>query len=109
MSPKDWRTDALACAYDHAMASQKDLRRAHRGAGRDLMTSSMIDRLRESLEWDRKRTEAKRREEIGIARLRISMGLRDGSHPYDALVDDQGVPVDGLPVLHGLTDAGRVR
>ena len=31
LSPRDWRADALACAYDSVRASQKDLRRPHPG------------------------------------------------------------------------------
>jgi len=31
-SPRDWKVDALACAYDEAMKAQGDPRRAYRGA-----------------------------------------------------------------------------
>lgn len=108
LGPKDWLADALACAYDHAMRLKRDPRRAYRGS-RDGMTPALVEEHRAKLDTERRRKEAQRRNDIGLARLRISMGLRDGRHPVDALVDDQGVPVDGLPVLHGLTDAGRVR
>jgi hypothetical protein len=37
LKPQDWKTDALADAYDQAMAAQRDPRRAYRGKGRDGM------------------------------------------------------------------------
>lgn len=42
---KDWRYDALACAYDHQMKLQHDPRRAYRGA-RDGMDAAGKARLR---------------------------------------------------------------